>query len=293
MTMIKCAECGKDISDTAPACIGCGAPLAPSRLIGDLDGDGKIGLNDVRIALDRIRNNVVTTTELAVEQGKELLKSREQKDSDAIDELKLDINSDTSKMTPESAAACNRFQAALRSTIDVTFADIMRGKTGPEKFVTYVDGQVLTASVRNIFVSALGIVPPQIEAACCLSEAILSPSFEEKQRLIKAAVGIGGGATGIAMIIAGAGSALGWGAGVVASVTAFFVGTALAGPIGWAVAGITVAGVAAYFATTNDKHIDTERFLKVLKSSTSRAVVALWPEHAQALSKVMPSDAAP
>lgn len=30
MTMIKCAECGKDISDKAPACIQCGAPLTAS-----------------------------------------------------------------------------------------------------------------------------------------------------------------------------------------------------------------------------------------------------------------------
>lgn len=27
MTMIACRECGKQISDTAPACVGCGAPL--------------------------------------------------------------------------------------------------------------------------------------------------------------------------------------------------------------------------------------------------------------------------
>lgn len=30
MAMIKCAECGKDISDKAPACIHCGAPLTAS-----------------------------------------------------------------------------------------------------------------------------------------------------------------------------------------------------------------------------------------------------------------------
>jgi len=44
-------------------------------------------------------------------------------------------------MTPESAKACDKFQAALGSTIDVTYADIMRGKAGPEKFLTYVDGR--------------------------------------------------------------------------------------------------------------------------------------------------------
>jgi hypothetical protein len=27
MTMIRCSECGRSISDRAPACIGCGAPI--------------------------------------------------------------------------------------------------------------------------------------------------------------------------------------------------------------------------------------------------------------------------
>ena len=29
MAIINCSECGRAVSDKAPACIGCGAPLAP------------------------------------------------------------------------------------------------------------------------------------------------------------------------------------------------------------------------------------------------------------------------
>jgi hypothetical protein len=29
MAIIKCSECGRAVSDKAPACIGCGAPLTP------------------------------------------------------------------------------------------------------------------------------------------------------------------------------------------------------------------------------------------------------------------------
>ena len=29
MALIKCPECGKEISDLAPACIHCGYPLPP------------------------------------------------------------------------------------------------------------------------------------------------------------------------------------------------------------------------------------------------------------------------
>jgi len=30
MALIKCKECGKEVSDKAAACPGCGAPIAPS-----------------------------------------------------------------------------------------------------------------------------------------------------------------------------------------------------------------------------------------------------------------------
>ena len=35
MAMIKCSECGKDISDKAPACVGCGAPVAQANAFSD------------------------------------------------------------------------------------------------------------------------------------------------------------------------------------------------------------------------------------------------------------------
>lgn len=293
MAMIKCSECGKDISDKAAFCVGCGNPIASaSKSIGDIDGDGKVGLGDVKAAFGKIKEKVMSAADVATERGKELLKSKQQKDAESVDLLVRKFGDEPSAPRTDSEQRCAAFKAALESTIDVKFAEIMRGKTDTEKFLTYVDGQVLTASVRNIFKSALSVTPPQIEAACTLSEAIIAPSSEERERLIKMAVGTGGGAAGIGMIIAGVGGALGWGAGVVASVSAFFVGTSLAGPIGWAIAGVTLAGVAAYFATTSNKHTDTERFLNVLKKSNSRAVDAIWVQYEPELSQVLNSEPA-
>ena len=166
----------------------------------------------------------------------------------------------------------------------------MLGKTDSNRFLTYIDGQILTASVRNVFKGALRVTPPQVEAACNLSDAILAPSGEERQRLLKTAVGSGGGAAGMGMIIAGVAGALGWGAGALASVSAFFVGTSMAGPIGWAMSGAALAGVAVYFATTSDQDKDTERFMKVLKTSTGRAVDAIWLEHGESLFKEVKRD---
>ena len=322
MAMIKCSECGKDISDTAPACVGCGAPMAvaadnsdsggkfdlnsfksvvssvtakvkeTAEAVTKSDSSGKFDLNSFKSAVSSVTAKVKETAEAAAEQSKELMKSNQQKDAEAVDRLAKKFGENPPHSQSESEKSCARFNSALGSTIDVKFAEIMSNKADSEKFLTFVDSQILTASVRNVFKNSLDAVPPQIEAACKLSEAILAPSALEREQLVKSAVGIGGGAAGIGMIIAGIGGALGWGAGVIASVSAFFVGTSFAGPAGWAIAGITLAGIAAYFAITSNEAKNTERFLTVLKSSTSRAVEAIWPQYETALVKVLDCESA-
>lgn len=321
MAMIKCSECGRDISDTAVACVGCGAPMAVAAAksdqssMFDLTGlktvvssatarvkesaesvassdSGNKALSSLRSAFSTVTAKVKESAEAAAEQGKELMKSKQQKDAEAVERLASGFGEKSTQPASVSVQSCARFNAALGSTIDAKFAEIMSGKADANKFLTYVDSQILTATVRNVFKNALDVVPPQVEAACKMSEAILAPSALEREQLIKSAVGIGGGAAGIGMIIAGIGGALGWGAGVIASVSAFFVGTSLAGPAGWAIAGITLAGIAAYFATTSNEAKDTERFMNVLKSSTERAVDAVWQENETALVKVLGSESA-
>lgn len=288
--MTKCSECGKDISDTAPACVGCGAPMAVAAA--KSHSGGKFDLSSLKSAVSSVTTKVKETAEAAAEQGKELMKSKQQKDAEAVARLAKEFGENPSRSQSASDQSCARFNSALESTIDVKFAEIMSSKADTDNFLTFIDSRILTASVRNVFKNALDAVPPQIEAACKLSEAILAPSAQEREQLLKSAVGIGGGAAGIGMIIAGVGGALGWGAGIIASVSAFFVGTSLAGPAGWAIAGITLAGIAAYFATTSNEAKNTERFLNVLKSSTSRAVEAIWAEYETALVKVLESESA-
>ena len=85
-------------------------------------------------------------------------------------------------------------------------------------------------------------------------------------------------------MIAAVGTGLGWGAGVIASVTAFFTGTAIAGPIFWGIAGIVIAGIAAYYAFSGSKMELTQRFLNTLEKSTQSAVDVIWPEYGEKLS---------
>jgi hypothetical protein len=187
--------------------------------------------------------------------------------------------------TGRSTMTTEEFKTSLESTIDAKFAEIMKAKSADDRHLNYIDAVTLTTSVRNVFRNLLRVVPPQIEAACRLSEAVLAPTMAERQNLVKAAIAAAGGAAGIAMIIGGIGAALGWGAGVVAAVTSFFVGSAIAGPAAWIAGGVAIAAIAGYFALTGNKAVDTERFISVLKRSTTQAVDAVWTQYETELSK--------
>lgn len=298
MTMIKCSECGKDISDKAAACVSCGAPISgdtqtdastasASNVTGDLNGDGKVDFEDFKIALSRSKQYASEKVGAAVKFGKEKLQSAKEKDAVAVENMAKEFGNIPSSKKTESQIDRDEFKAALESTIDVRFADIIRSKKEPDVYLTYIDAQILTASVRNIFKNALSVSPPQIEAALMLSEAVLAPSAKEKANLIKAAVGIGGGTAGIGIVIAAVGTALNWGASAWGVFVAAFSHTPVAGPIGWGVAGISLAVLAGYFASTSNNQTDTERFLRVLKNSTVRAVDAIWEQYESELSKTV------
>lgn len=299
MAMIKCGECGKNISDKAAVCIGCGAPIAASAVaqltpdsgIGDLNGDGKIDFEDFKIALSRSKQYASEKVDAAVKFGKEKLQSAKEKDAAAVESLAKEFGSVAPLEQTESQVNRDKFKAALESTIDVKFADILRTKKDAEAYLTYVDAQTMTASVRNIFKSALSVTSPQVDAACMLSEAVLAPTAVEKQKLIKSSVGVSGGATGIGIVIGAIGSALGWGTPAYMGFITFFTGTAIAGPIGLGVAGLSLAAIAGYFASTSNNQTDTERFLRVLKSATARAVDTIWEQHEIELSKAVAQSA--
>ena len=182
------------------------------------------------------------------------------------------------------------FGSRLVSTIDVKFGEIMAAKPPDGKFLNYSDAQMLTATVRNVFRHRLNIVPNQIEIALTLSEAVLAPSTVEKVELVKKAAGIAGGAGGIAMIITGIGVALGWGAGMIVAVKTFFIGGAFLGPVVWITGGIALAAIAAYFALTDDKAKDTERFMNALKGGLNGALMPVWAEFGDRL--CLPSEPA-
>jgi hypothetical protein len=178
------------------------------------------------------------------------------------------------------------FEARVDATIEFDVASVLALKPDNNKYLTYADAAMITTRVRAIFRNLLGQVPSQIEAACSLAEATLAPSTTERIKHIKAAVGVAGGAAGVAMVIGGIGLALGWGAGVISAVVAFFAGASLTGPIGWIVGGVAIATIAGYFAFSGDEATSTERFINALRQGVKGAIPQVWDQHQTKLAKI-------
>ncbi len=173
------------------------------------------------------------------------------------------------------------FKSNLAYAIKGKYQEVLKASgTGS---ITYMGAEDVALFVRKVFRDKLGTVPKLVEAACLTSCAILAPNKEVRRKLVKKAVGIGGGVAGIGMVITGIGTALGWGAGMIHTVIVFFTGASLAGPIGWVVGGLSVAAVAGYFAVKSDAPNLSEKFCNAFVESTGNAVDKIWNEYGDKL----------
>ncbi|MBR2873382.1 MAG: hypothetical protein IKB99_07785 [Lentisphaeria bacterium] len=173
------------------------------------------------------------------------------------------------------------FKRDLAYTIDCCFCDEMA--KSPNGKLSYAGAKTILANVRALFKERTGVIPAEVEKACLLSEAIVAPSRKAKIKLLKAAGGIGGSIACIVAIISQIGIILGWGKGVTAAVTAFFVGTSFTAQ--YITIGIAagVMGLALYFIVRGSDAERTEKFIKALKRSCCAAVDSVWDEYGDKL----------
>ena len=108
----------------------------------------------------------------------------------------------------------------------------------------------------------------------------------EKMDLLKKAVAVLGPVAGIGMIIGGVGLILGWGTGVVAAITAYFVGTSLTGPLALIFGGIGIATIATYFALKDDEATHGAKFRDVMRKSLTDSIHLIWDKQGSKLSAV-------
>ncbi len=173
-----------------------------------------------------------------------------------------------------------KFLFAVDNAIDLRMASKLNGE-----FFSYEDAHDVCSRVRIFFTKAVGFVPPEIEGSCLIGETLVAPTMIEKMNLLKKSVAVLGPCTGAAMIIGGVGLILGWGTGVIAAITAWFVGTSLTGPLALIFGGIGIATIATYFAFTDDKSMHGAKFRELMRKSLTDSIHLVWGKYGSALSE--------
>ena len=174
---------------------------------------------------------------------------------------------------------CSDLQTKYASIIRKSFTTIMDNKSQNDVF-TLSDGENIVTALLAVVKKDYNKIPPEIKVACDLSLAIIAPSTLEKTRYIKSAVGVAGGMAGIGSVLGAVSMVMGWGAGVLAAIKAFFIGVSLTGPIALAVGGLTIAGIATYFAfKKEDDATRAQKFKEALIKQTEKAVETTWNQY--------------
>ena len=203
-----------------------------------------------------------------------------------ISQLKLSINQ---KFAEILAANQAKEEAKKQQASDGK----KRQKDEDPAVLSMLDAATITNYVRAVFAQRLGVVPAPVEAACVLSEATVAPSTIMRIKLIKRAIGIGGGLAGLGIIAGTIMVALGVGTvatapTIWATIVAYFTTTTLStpvlGPLAVALFGAGVAGIAVYFAASGNSAERAEKFRKALIDSCEKAVEQCWDEFGDKLS---------
>lgn len=169
----------------------------------------------------------------------------------------------------------NMFFGDLYLFIDREVFRLKRGKS----YLSYEELKVLTGNLRNNLRKLCGRVPKQIEIACQFAEALMAPSKSETIKKLKDISCLCGGVGGIALMIAGIGAALGWGAGVIAIVVSLFTSVNLVPIIGQIAGGVALLGIAAYFYVHQESPESiSEKSINMLKLQIQKIEDILWED---------------
>lgn len=153
---------------------------------------------------------------------------------------------------------------------------ILSTKPQDRQYLNYLDMRQVCSTVKRYCIDSMGEIPQEVEMACCLAEAVLAPDKKDKKQLVKQAVSLASGAGGVTCIVAGIGGVLGWGTGVLAAVTAFFIGTSLTIPVIAITGGLVLSGIAGYFMFHDDAPTLSNKAIKALSKGVEKALTAYW-----------------
>lgn len=189
-----------------------------------------------------------------------------------------------SQVKPPDPAGMVRFKEYVRDVVQSAKLDAAAKSSPQRDYMDQDDFAALTGDIFLAFERRIGHEPPLVKAACLMANMAMEPGQAKREELMKKAAALGGGATGIGLVINSVGLAAGWGQGMIHAATVFFAGSAVGGPIALGMAGATLATVSAWMLfSKDDPKAQADRATKVLLEGVDAAIEMLWGEYGDQL----------
>ncbi|MEG0837309.1 MAG: hypothetical protein RSE01_07935 [Akkermansia sp.] len=155
--------------------------------------------------------------------------------------------------------------------INSKVSEILTKKSSHQKYLDWTEMKEVCLSVKDACIKQFDEVPKGVEMACYFAEAVLAPGKQNKVKLIKKALSLGSGVSGLTMILTGIGAALGWGTGIVGFIIIFCTGMAL--PLTLVGVGITLTVIASYFYFNDGSEVLSNKAIDALSKGVKAALI--------------------
>ena len=174
---------------------------------------------------------------------------------------------------------CQELQTTINQIITTKKNQIIANKAPDAQYLNYSDFNDICDTIIKSWPSLTGdeTAPNDIKVACEIALAVVSPSTRQRLKNLKLALAAASGVGGITAIIGAVGVALGWGTATIYAVVTFFAGASVGEPICLTLSGLTLLGIAAYFAVkSKNPHECADKAEEVLRESLKKAIESYW-----------------
>ena len=174
-----------------------------------------------------------------------------------------------------------KIQNIMERAIDTQVAMMLKDKPADRQFLNQDDIRRLGCDVEGIWLQHCGEVPTAIKASVLMANTVMAGDFASKTTLIRHMLSTVGAVGGIAAILGGVGTILGWGTGVMTAISTAIFGRSLTGPLAFISLGAVATIIAGYFMFSNMPEEELSRkAIQVLREGIKRVLPDVWNNYA-------------
>ena len=168
-------------------------------------------------------------------------------------------------------------QNQMTRFLDEQICDTLKHKPQNRQFLEYHDLERLGTNIEGLWIKHCGEVPTAIKSAILMSQAVLANNFGTKVTIIKHMLSSAGLVTGLGLILSGVGTILGWGAGIITTISTAITGLSLTGPLAIVALGAVASLIAGYLIFSNiPEEVLSRKAIQVLRQGINDALPQVW-----------------